>query len=325
MPQKLIGVAMSAFAATGSTPDGAAILANIEHVEQLGIPAAWLTTGGTGLDALTLFAAAAVRTSQIRLGTSIIPTFPRHPLVAVQQVQVLAQLAPGRFRLGLGPSHRPTMESTFGFDFRAPLGHLREYVQIVKTLLHSGSVDFDGKYYHAHGQIRSPVDVPVMASALQRRSFEFCGEATDGAISWVCPGVYLRDVALPAMRAGAEKAGRPVPPLVAHAPICVHDKPDEIRAAAQQQLANYVRLPFYLRMFEAAGFPEAAAGSWSDAMIEAVVLAGEESRVADRLHGMFALGATEVLVSPLMAGSDRAASVERTLRLVAEVAKTVSK
>jgi alkanesulfonate monooxygenase SsuD/methylene tetrahydromethanopterin reductase-like flavin-dependent oxidoreductase (luciferase family) len=127
------------------------------------------------------------------------------------------------------------------------------------------------------------------------------------------------------MRAGGEKAGRPVPPLVAHAPICVHDKPDEIRAAAQQQLANYVRLPFYLRMFEAAGFPEAAAGSWSDAMIEAVVLAGEESRVADRLHGMFALGATEVLVSPLMAGSDRAASVERTLRLVAEVAKTVSK
>jgi F420-dependent oxidoreductase-like protein len=325
MPEKLIGVAVSAFGATGSAPDGPAILANIEHAEQLGIPAAWLTTGGTGLDALTLFAAAAVRTSQIRLGTSIVPTFPRHPLVAVQQVQVLAQLAPGRFRLGLGPSHRPTMESTFGFDFRAPLGHLREYVQIVKTLLSQGSVDFDGEYYHAHGQIRTPVDVPVMASALQRRSFEFCGEATDGAISWVCPGVYLRDVALPAMRAGAEKAGRPVPPLLAHAPVCVHDKPDEVRAAAQQQLANYVRLPFYIQMFTAAGFPEAAAGSWSDAMIEAVVCSGDESRVADRLHGMFALGATEILVSPLVAGSDRAASVERTLRLVAEVAKSVGR
>jgi F420-dependent oxidoreductase-like protein len=325
MPQKLIGVAMSAFGVSGAAGDGPVILANIEHAEQLGIPAVWLTTGGTGLDALTLFAAAAVRTSQIRLGTSIIPTFPRHPLVAVQQVQVLAQLAPGRFRLGLGPSHRPTMESMFGFDFRAPLGHLREYVQIVKTLLHSGSVDFDGKYYHAHGQIRMPVEVPVMASALQRRSFEFCGEATDGAISWVCPGVYLRDVALPAMRAGAEKAGRPVPPLLAHAPVCVHDKPDEIRAAAQQQLANYVRLPFYLQMFEAAGFPEAAAGNWSDAMIDAVVMSGEEARVADRLQELFALGATEILVSPLMAGSDRAASVERTLRLVAEVAKSVSK
>jgi F420-dependent oxidoreductase-like protein len=316
MAQKLLGVVVSA-------PDSAGILAGIEQAEQLGISAAWLTTGGTGLDALTLYAAAAVRTSRIRLGTSITPTFPRHPLVVVQQVQVLAQLAPGRFRLGLGPSHRPNMERAFGVDFRAPLGHLREYVQIVKTLLHTGSVDFDGRYYHAHGQIRTPVEVPVMASALQQRSFELCGEVADGAISWVCPGVYLRDVALPAMRAGAEKAGREAPPLLAHAPVCVHEKPDEVRAAAQQQLANYVRLPFYVQMLTAAGFPEASTGAWSDAMIDAVVLSGAESHVAERLQELFAFGATEVLVSPLAAGSDRTASVERTLRLLAQVAKAV--
>ena len=45
-----------------------------------------------------------------------------------------------------------------------------------------------------------------MASALQRGSFELCGEEADGAISWICPGTYLRDVALPAMQAGAERA-----------------------------------------------------------------------------------------------------------------------
>jgi F420-dependent oxidoreductase-like protein len=318
MDQKLIGVAISA-------PDSAGVIAGIEQAEQLGIPAAWLTTGGTGLDALTLFAAAAVRTSRIRLGTSITPTFPRHPLVVVQQVQVLAQLAPGRFRLGLGPSHRPTTEATFGIDFHAPLGHLREYVHIVKTLLHSGSVDFDGRYYRAHGQIRTPVDVPVMASALQRKSYELCGEVADGAISWVNPGVYLRDVALPAMREGAARAGRPVPPLLAHAPVCVHDNPEEVRAAAQQQLANYVRLPFYLQMFAAAGFPEAAEGRWSDRMLDAIVLSGDESRVADRLHELFAFGATEILVSPVAAGSDRKASLERTLHLLAEVAKAVAR
>jgi F420-dependent oxidoreductase-like protein len=314
MAQKLIGVVVSA-------SDSAGVLAGIEQAEQMGIPAAWLTTGGVGLDALTLFAAAAVRTSRIRLGTSITPTFPRHPLVVVQQVQVLAQLAPGRFRLGLGPSHRPTMTGTFGIDFHAPLGHLREYVQIVKTLLHRGSIDFDGRYYHAHGQIRAPLEVPVMASALQRKSFELCGAEADGAISWVCPGVYLRDVALPAMQAGAAQAGRPVPPLLAHAPVCVHDDAGEVRAAARQQLANYVRLPFYVQMLTAAGFPEAAEGTWSDAMLEAVVLSGKASQVAERLQGLFDLGATEILVSPLAAGSDREASIARTLRLVADVAK----
>jgi F420-dependent oxidoreductase-like protein len=318
MDQKLIGVVVTA-------PDSPGILASIEHAEQLGIPAAWLTTGGVGLDALTLYAAAAVRTSRIRLGTSITPTFPRHPLVVAQQVQVLAQLAPGRFRLGLGPSHRPSVEAMYGFDFRAPLGHLREYIQIVKTILHNGSVDFDGRYYHAHGQIRTPVDVPVMASALQQKSFELCGAEADGAISWLCPGAYLRDVALPAMRAGAEKAGRPVPPLMAHAPVCVHDKPDEVREAARQQLANYVQRPFYVQMLTAAGFPEASTGTWSDAMIDTVVLSGEESHVAERLQELFSVGATEILVSPLAAGSDRAASLERTLRLLAEAGKTVAK
>jgi F420-dependent oxidoreductase-like protein len=317
MAQKLIGVVVSA-------PDSPGILAGIEHAEQLGIPAAWLTTGGVGLDALTLYAAAAVRTSRIRLGTSIIPTFPRHPLVVAQQVQVLAQLAPNRFRLGLGPSHRPNVERMYGFDFRAPLGHLREYLRILKTLLHSGAVDFDGRYYHAHGQLRTPVEVPVMASALQRKSFELCGAEADGAISWVCPAVYLRDVALPAMRAGAEKTGRPVPPLMAHAPVCVHDKPDEVREAARQQLANYVRLPFYVQMLTAAGFPEASQGAWSDVMIETVMMSGDESRVAERLQELFSFGATEILVSPVAAGSDRTASVERTLRLVAEVGKTVA-
>jgi F420-dependent oxidoreductase-like protein len=316
MAEKLIGVVASA-------ADSSGILAAIEHAEQLGIPAAWLTTGGVGLDALTLYAAATVRTSRIRLGTAIIPIFPRHPLVVVQQVQVVAQLAPGRFRLGLGPSHRPSVEAMYGFDFRSPLGHLREYLRIVKTLLHSGAIDFDGSYYHAHAQLRTPVDVPVMASALQRRSFELCGEVADGAISWLCPGGYLRDVALPAMRAGAEKAGRSVPPLMAHAPVCVHDKPDEVREAARQQLANYVRLPFYVQMLAAAGFPEAAQGAWSDRMIDTVVLSGDESRVAERLQELFGFGATEILVSPVPAGSDRVASLERTLRLLAQAGNAV--
>ena len=113
-----------------------------------------------------------------------------------------------------------------------------------------------------------PSDWETLVSALQRKSFELCGEVADGAISWVCPGVYLRDVALPAMRIGADKAGRPIPPLMAHAPICVHDKPDEVREVARQQLANYVRLPFYVQMLIAAGFPEASQGAWSDRMID---------------------------------------------------------
>ena len=311
MSDNLIGVAVGA----GNAGDA---LAMIERAEELGIQAAWMTTGGARLDSITTFAAAAVRTQRIKMGTSIVPTYPRHPLVAAQQAQVIAHLAPGRFRLGMGPSHRPTMES-MGMDFRSPLGHLREYLQILKALLQKGKVDFDGTFYHAHESIAQTVDVPVMASALGKGSFELCGAEADGAISWICPGPYLRDVAIPAMKKGAEQAGRPVPPLIAHAPVCVHDNAEEVRAAVREQVTN-PRLPFYQRMLINAGFPEAKDGTWSDAMIDAVVLWGDEQRVTERLIEMFSFGATEVLASPIAAGTDREGSVDRTMRLLGQVA-----
>src|SRR5215475_10364346 len=302
MPHRLLGVAVRG----DKTHE---VLALIEQAEHLGLHAVWMTTGGARLDSITIFAAAALRTQHIKLGTSIVPTFPRHPLVMVQQAQVVAQLAPGRFRLGVGPSHRPTIEA-MGIQFTSPLSHLREYLRVLKPLLQQGRVDVDGDYYTAHESIPEPLDLPVMASALQRGAFELCGEEADGAISWFCPGVYLRDVALPAMRRGAERAGRPVPPLIAHAPVCVHDNATEVRAAVREQIQN-PRLPFYRQMLMAAGFPEAEDGTWSDAMIDAVVLAGDEARVAERLHTLLAYGATEVLASPVLAGRDRTPSLER--------------
>ena len=314
MPHRLLGVAVRGDK-TGE------VLTQIEQAEQLGLHAAWMTTGGARLDSLTIFAAAALRTQHLKLGTSIVPTFPRHPLVMVQQAQVGAQLAPGRFRLGVGPSHRPTIEA-MGLPFTSPLGHLREYLRILKALLQQGRVDMDGTYYKAHETILEPLDLPVMASALQRGSFELCGEEADGAISWICPGTYLRDVALPAMQASAERVGRPVPPLIAHAPVCVHDNAEEVRTAVREQIQN-PRLPFYRQMLIAAGFPEAADGTWSDAMIDAVVLWGNEDRVTERLHGLFASGATEILASPVLAGRDRAASLDRTMRFLGHVAHSI--
>ena len=315
MGQKRIGVAVFG-------PDSRTILESIERAEELGVGAAWLATGGAGRDGPTLLAAAAVRTSEIMLGTSIIPTFARHPIVVAQQTQVIAQLAPGRFRVGVGPSHKPTMTAMFGTDFKDPLGHVSEYLHILKELLNGGAVDHDGRYYQAHAKIEAPIGLPVMASALRLGSFELCGAEADGAISWVCPRAYLRDLALPSMKKGAEKAGRPVPPLIAHAPVCVHENYDEVKDAVRGQIFNQ-RLPFYQRMFAAAGFPEASNGEWSDGMIEATAIYGNESEVADKLQELFSMGATEVLVSPVMAGGDPEASRERTLKLLGQVSKSL--
>ncbi|MCE2464414.1 MAG: LLM class flavin-dependent oxidoreductase [Dehalococcoidia bacterium] len=110
--------------------DSNAILTGIERAEELGIPAAWVPEG-IGLDPLTLFAGAAGRTRRILLGSAIITTFARHPVSLVRQAQVIDHLAPGRLRLGVGPGHRDSQQSTYGADFHSPLGHLGEYLHIL--------------------------------------------------------------------------------------------------------------------------------------------------------------------------------------------------
>ncbi len=313
MGQGDVGVATHGTGTTDQT------LEMIELAEALGIPCVWMTTGGVRLDSITTFAAAALRTKKINFGTAIVPTFPRHPLVVAQQVQVVAHLAPGRFRLGVGPSHRPSME-VMGLDFYEPLGHLREYLKILKTLFQTGTVDFDGVHYRAHEKMSRPVDVPVIASALRPGAYELCGEEADGAVSWICPGTYLRDVALPALRSGAERAGRPVPPLIAHAPVCLHENVDEVRAAVREQISN-PKLPYYQFMLREAGFPEATSGGWSDAMVDSIVLWGDEARVSERVEELFSFGVNEVLAMPVAAGKNKAASADRAMRFLGKLAK----
>ena len=79
--------------------DATEIIEQIQRLEDLGVKAAWATSGGDS-DPITLLAVAAMQTESILLGTSIVPTWPRHPITTAQQANVLANLAPGRFRLG---------------------------------------------------------------------------------------------------------------------------------------------------------------------------------------------------------------------------------
>jgi len=61
--------------------------------------------------------------------------------------------------------------------------------------------------------------------------------------------------AIPALRAGAADAGLHVTPLMAHGPVALTDEEATARSVAGECLDRYVRLPFYARMFSAAGYP----------------------------------------------------------------------
>src|SRR5450755_930168 len=111
-----------------SGTDAAAVVSTIVAAEAAGVQQVWMTQFVSAPDTLSIFVAAAVQTTSVRMGTAIVPTYPRHPLTMAQQALTLGDLAPQRLRLGIGPSHRPTIEGFYGIPMTAPLEHLREYV-----------------------------------------------------------------------------------------------------------------------------------------------------------------------------------------------------
>jgi F420-dependent oxidoreductase-like protein len=314
MAKGTMGIAVSGKAAID-------IVAEIEHAEALGVPAAWMTSGGVAGDSLAILTAAAMQTRSILLGTSIVPLWSRHPVTLAQQTQAAANLAPGRFRLGVGPSHKQSMERTMGVEFREPLGHLREYIAVLKALLHKGEVDFEGAYYKAHTKLAAPVDVPILASALRPKSFELCGEFGVGAITWVCPLDYVFKSALPALQAGAKRAGNAAPPLAVHMPVCVGTDAQAVRDGVREQLGYFPKTVFYELMFAEAGFLNSSQTGWTDALVDAVAIYGDESQVVDRLRRVIARGADEVIATVITTGADRAASAERTMRAIAKASR----
>ncbi len=300
--------------------DASGLIDGIVAADRAGVDTAWLTSGGPAPDPLAVFAAAAGDTEQIGFGTSIIPTFPRHPLAVVQGAVVVDQLAPGRLKLGVGPSHKPAVEGTYRYEFVRPLQHLREYLTILNAILKEGAVEFHGERLHCEAQLQAPTQVQVMASALRPNAYRLCGELADGAISWVSPLAHQQRVAIPAMEEGAQAAGRARPALVSHTPVVVSEDADAVWEAAQAQLGFYPRLPFYSAMWQDAGFPEAEAGTFSRAMSDALVIQGSENEVAERIRALPSFGVDEMLAGVLSLQGDPAAA-DRTTELLGALAR----
>ena len=284
----------------------------IRMAEEAGVDTVWLTTGRFRPDALTIMAAASQITSRIRMGTAVMPIWPRHPLALALQVSALESLAPGRIRLGVGPSTSAAM-SSYGTEYRRPISHLREYLTCLRTLFREGRVDYRGEFVRARGKLAETLPTEVLASALGEGAFRLCGEASDGAVTWVCPPRYVKTAGLPALQAGAASAGRIPPPLVLCVPTLVAEDFPSVRRAAQQHIAPYRRFQHYREMFAKAGYPPGDE-SLPRRLVEELVVHGSVDEVASRLSELATW--SEVMVFPLTAGLADRRGFERCLEAI---------
>jgi F420-dependent oxidoreductase-like protein len=283
---------------SGHSMNAATAITKIAAAEAAGVRQIWMNQ--EYLDTLTIFAAAASKTSAVRLGTSIVQTYPRHPLALAQQALVLNDIAPGRLRLGIGPSHRPIIEGIFGLPQRKPLSHLREYVEVLRDILWEGKVNYHGEFFNVEVTSPSTPQIPILISTLGEKAFQLAGEIADGALSWLCPVSYLLRTGLPALRKGAAITGRPAPPsLGAHVLVALTTDRHSAMVAGHQLIDFYTRFPFYVKMFTSAGFPTTVGGAASDGLVDSLVISGDEDMVTSQFSELLASGLDELMVTLL--------------------------
>lgn len=292
------------------------IIRNAERAEADGFTSLWYA-GATMGDPLVAIALAARATSRIELGTGVVQTYPCHPvLLANRAAAVVAAIGtPGRFTLGVGPSHRPVIEGVLGLPYETPGRHTDEYVQIVAPLLRGEPVRFAGQEFRVNATPPALVDgapIDVLVGALGPRLLRVAGQHGAGTITWMANATAIERHVAPRIRDAASQAGRSEPRIIAGLPIAVHDDVAEARATAAELFSIYGTLPNYQRILEHGG----VAGPADAAIV------GDEVSVAAAIAALFEAGATDVWAAPFPVGDDRSASRARTRTLLKELANS---
>ena len=266
-------------------------LERVALADRLGYDAAYVTHIA-GRDSLTVLMAYAAATERIRLGTGVVPIFSRTPATMAQTAATIDEYSGGRMVLGLGVSHRVTVENWHGQKITKPVSQMREYLAGVRAIL-QGTEPPDSEFFptkFAFMGYEARADLPIYVAALSPNMIKLAGETADGVMLWLCCPSYIESTVIPAVREGVEAAGRSFDDfdVVAAVPVALTDDPDAARAALRQDLIPYASLPFYRAMLEASGFADELA-AFDEGMAAGDLeraKAGLSDRMLDELAGI---------------------------------------
>jgi alkanesulfonate monooxygenase SsuD/methylene tetrahydromethanopterin reductase-like flavin-dependent oxidoreductase (luciferase family) len=261
------------------------------------------------------------------------------PTIAMA-ASTVADLSVGRFILGLGSSHKAQVEPEHGVVYSKPLTRTRETVAIVRELIRTGRVSFEGDTMRIENfdlwyTPRHP-DVPIYLSAVFQKGIALCGEIADGIIltrSTLRTAAQVRDhLAEGARVAGRDPAQIEVTTLL---PTSIGDTRTAAIAALRPGIAFYCGFfPRYNRMMAEHGFATEAAAiaeAWargdreaceravSDAMVDATSVSGTPAQCRVRIEEYRQSGIDLPIISPFARGPDAKSRFEATIRACAPV------
>jgi len=260
------------------------VIAEAKQAERDGFSSYWMPQIFAH-DALTLLALIGREVPRIELGTAVVPTYPRHPMMLAQQCLTVNAAVGGRLCLGIGLSHQIVIENMMGMSFDKPVRHMREYLTVLQSLNKTNNVSFSGEVYSTHAGVSVTGSQPfgVVVAALGEQMLRVTAALADGTLTWCTGPSTLANHTIPVLDRASDALGKPKQRVIAALPVCVTTKVAEARERASQVFAIYGQLPSYRAMLD----KEGAAGPADIAIV------GTAAEVTDRITALADIGVTD--------------------------------
>ncbi|WP_027947003.1 LLM class F420-dependent oxidoreductase [Amycolatopsis taiwanensis] len=293
----------------------------VERLPDLGYTDAW-TSETAGADGFSPLLLAAQWAPGLRLGTAIVPVYTRGPGLLAMSAATLADVAPGRFVLGIGASSPVIVSNWNAAEFARPFARTRDTLRFLRSALAGEKVTAEYETFSVEKfrLERVPDPAPaIMLAALRPGMLALAAREADGAITnWLAAG----DV--PKVRA----ALGPDIELVARIFVCPTEDREAARAIGRLMISSYLTVPVYaafhdwlgrgellapMRRAWAEGARKAANAAIPDEVVDDLVVHGSPAECREKIQAYVDNG----LDTPVIA---LAGQIDDPVRLVTALA-----
>jgi probable F420-dependent oxidoreductase len=233
----------------------------LEHREwfhrlaDLGYTDAW-SAEVDGADGFTPLTVAALSEPRLNLGVAVTPAFTRGPGLLAMSIAAMAEVAGGRFTMGLGASSQPVVERWNGIAYEKPYHRTRDVLRFVKRALDGEKIDEVFETFEIHGfkLSRPVVERPaILLGALRPGMLRLAGEEADGAIlNWLAAS----DVAQCRAEVGLNKT------IAARLFVIPLEDADTARFIARRMISSYLTVNAYAEFHRWLGRGDALTPMW---------------------------------------------------------------
>jgi probable F420-dependent oxidoreductase len=238
--------------------DGVTLLEHREwfhRVADLGYTDVW-SAEVDGADGFSPLFVAALTETRLNLGVAVTPVYTRGPGLLAMSIAAMAEVAGGRFTMGLGASSQPVVERWNGIPFERPYARTRDTLRFVKRALDGEKIDEVFETFEVHGfKLSRPVveRPPILLGALRPGMLRLAGREADGAIlNWL----GVDDVARCRAEVGDGKT------IAARLFVIPTDDADTARFIARRMISSYLTVPTYAEFHRWLGRGEALGPMW---------------------------------------------------------------